>query len=597
MIVMVEVPPPGAGIGLGLKLTVVPGGIPDADKVTALLKAPRSVLSTVVFPADPCATVTVGGEAVSMKSDGVTVRVTMAVCWTPPPLPVTVMGYFPVGLLDPTLMATARFNPNPIPAPGGGVQQTAIVTLTVTPSDFILTASPPTVTVAQGSAGNTTVESTLLGAFNSAVTLSASGMPPGTTVSFNPNPIPAPGGGTSTMTIMVGANTPLGSYSITVTGNGAGLQHNFTVTLIVISSVWQQGFDFRGSLNFVNDPPGAKGVVSSTISPTVGGVTPYGWSYTAYFQTRNRKRSIDPRLAGTNSANNGTPGQFFVDLPAPGTYSLSLAMGDDGWQACWVQCQVQFLDGSTVLATVTGGPLSAGYFYDAQGNVWSAAQWPASNVSQQVTLVGSQLTVVVGSNNYTGDYTSIAYLGVTQVSTGPTFALQGPNSIIVGQGQYSTADIFTVLIGGFNSAINVSATGGPAGTTVTFNPSTIPAPGAGTSIMTVNVPQNAGLGNYPLTITAQGGGVIQKAIVVLTVTAADPPSFTLVVPTAVSAAPAGQVTGTISTTVSDGFNSAVSLSAAGGPGGTTISFNPSTIPAPGSGNSSMTINVPAGAAF
>src|SRR5271165_4821519 len=167
---------------------------------------------------------------------------------------------------------TVNFNPNPIPAPGagtstmtitagwstpvgtypitvttngGGVQQTAIVTLTVTPSDFILTASPPTVTVAQGSAGNTTVESTLLGAFNSAVTLSASGMPPGTTVSFNPNPIPAPGGGTSTMTIMVGANTPLGSYPITVTGNGAGLQHNFTVTLIVISSVWQQGFDFR----------------------------------------------------------------------------------------------------------------------------------------------------------------------------------------------------------------------------------------------------------------------------------------------------------------------------------------------------------------
>ena len=42
-------------------------------------------------------------------------------------------------------------------------------------------------------------------------------------------------------------------------------------------------------------------------------------------------------------------------LPAPGTYSLSLAMGDDGYPACWVQCQVQFLDGSTVLATITGG--------------------------------------------------------------------------------------------------------------------------------------------------------------------------------------------------------------------------------------------------
>src|SRR5271166_2213703 len=117
---------------------------------------------------------------------------------------------------------TVSFNPNPIPAPGagnstmtitvgnntptgtypitvtgngGGIQQSTTVSLTVTPTDFILTASPPTVTVAQGSAGNTTVRTTLLGIFNSAITLSASGMPSGTTVSFNPSTIPAPGGG------------------------------------------------------------------------------------------------------------------------------------------------------------------------------------------------------------------------------------------------------------------------------------------------------------------------------------------------------------------------------------------------------------------
>ena len=392
---------------------------------------------------------------------------------------------------------TVSFNPNPIPAPGsgsstmtinvgastatgtypitvtgngGGVQQTTTVTLTVTSTDFILTASPSTVTVAQGSAGNTTARTTLLGTFNSAITLSAAGMPSGTTISFNPNPIPAPGGGTSTMTIMVGANTPLGTYPITVTGNGGGLQHNFTVTLMVISSVWQQGFDFRASLNFVTDPPGATGVVLDTIFPTVGGLTTYGWSYTATLGDRNRNDTIDPRLAGINYVNNGPPGQFYVDLPAPGTYSLSLAMGDDGYQACWVQCQVQFLDGSTVLATMTGGPINSGYFYDARGNKWSAAQWPTNNVSQQVTLVGTQLTVQVGSNKYTGDYTPIAYLGVTQVSAGPTFALQAPNSVSVGQGQYSTADVFTILIGGFNSAINLSATGGPTGTSCDLQP-------------------------------------------------------------------------------------------------------------------------------
>ena len=38
VMVMVEVPEPGAGIGLGLKLTVVPEGTPEADKVMELLK-------------------------------------------------------------------------------------------------------------------------------------------------------------------------------------------------------------------------------------------------------------------------------------------------------------------------------------------------------------------------------------------------------------------------------------------------------------------------------------------------------------------------------------------------------------------------------
>ena len=90
---------------------------------------------------------------------------------------------------------------------------------------------------------------------------------------------------------------------------------------------------------------------------------------------------------------------------------------------------------------------------------------------------------------------------------------------------------------------------------------------------------------------------MQNVPVVLTVTATDPPSFTLAGPGTVSATAGSQASTTIQTAVTDGFNSAVSLSANGGPNGTTISFNPSTIPAPGSGSSIMTVNLPAGAAF
>ena len=50
LMVMVELPEPGAGIGLGLKLTVVPDGTPDADRLMALLKPPLMVVVIVDVP-------------------------------------------------------------------------------------------------------------------------------------------------------------------------------------------------------------------------------------------------------------------------------------------------------------------------------------------------------------------------------------------------------------------------------------------------------------------------------------------------------------------------------------------------------------------
>jgi kumamolisin len=53
---------------------------------------------------------------------------------------------------------------------------------------------------------------------------------------------------------------------------------------------------------------------------------------------------------------------------------------------------------------------------------------------------------------------------------------------------------------------------------------------------------------------------------------------------------------TVTTSVSGGFNSAISLSASGAPSGVTLSFNPASIAAPGSGTSTVTIAVAASVA-
>jgi hypothetical protein len=110
------------------------------------------------------------------------------------------------------------------------------ITVTAAPS-FTISASPSSLSVVQGKQGTSTITSTISNGFSSAITLSASGMPSGTTVSFNPNPIPAPGSGSSTMTITVGSSTPTGTYLITVTGSGGGVQQNTTVNLTVTALV------------------------------------------------------------------------------------------------------------------------------------------------------------------------------------------------------------------------------------------------------------------------------------------------------------------------------------------------------------------------
>jgi kumamolisin len=96
---------------------------------------------------------------------------------------------------------------------------------------FSLSASPSSVSVAQGASGTSTITSTTTGGFNSAVTLSASGQPSGVTVAFNPTSIT--GTGTSTMTMAVASTTIAGTYPITVTGTSGSTTETTTVTLTV----------------------------------------------------------------------------------------------------------------------------------------------------------------------------------------------------------------------------------------------------------------------------------------------------------------------------------------------------------------------------
>ena len=165
-----------------------------------------------------------------------------------------------------------------------------------------------------------------------------------------------------------------------------------------------------------------------------------------------------------------------------------------------------------------------------------------------------------------------------------------PTSLSVVQGGQGSSTISTTISGGFNSAINLTASGVPNGTTVSFNPNPIAAPGNGSSTMTINVGANTAVGTYPITVTGSGGGIQHSTTVTLTVTNGS--DFTISAsPMSLNLLQGSQGTSTITTTISGGFNSAISLSASGVPNGTIVSFSPNPISAPGGGQSTMTITV------
>jgi subtilase family serine protease len=208
-------------------------------------------------------------------------------------------------------------------------------------------------------------------------------------------------------------------------------------------------------------------------------------------------------------------------------------------------------------------------------------------------VVGYDLVTGWGSPNGTGLINALA-----PTSTTPAFNISvSPTAISVVQGNSGTSTVTTAVSGGFSSAIALSASGQPTGVTVSFNPTSIAAPGSGSSTVTLAVASTTAAGTYTITVTGTGGGLTESATVSLTVTAAGTPAFTLSTsPTSVSVAQGGSGTSTVTTAVSGGFNSAIALSASGQPTGVTVAFNPTSIAAPGSGTSTATFTVASTAA-
>jgi hypothetical protein len=114
----------------------------------------------------------------------------------------------------------------------GTLTHSTTVTLVVTPPpDFSITAAPSSRSVKRGFSAPYTATVTALNGFNGVVTFSVTGLPANTTGTFSPASVT--GHGTTTLLVVTTKKTPLGTYTLNITGTSGSLSHSATVSLKV----------------------------------------------------------------------------------------------------------------------------------------------------------------------------------------------------------------------------------------------------------------------------------------------------------------------------------------------------------------------------
>jgi hypothetical protein len=425
-------------------------------------------------------------------------------------------------------------------------------------SDFSIGASPSSLTVGQGSSGTSTISTAVTGGSVQTVSLSASGLPPGTSAGFSPASVTA--GGTSTMSVAVGAATAAGTYSITVTGTGTTATRTTTASLTVTAAgpslVTNGGFE-TGDLNGW----GTSGAFAPVIS------------------TSAHAGSYSVQLGSTSAVNGDSTLNQTVAIPS-GSSSSQLSFWyqphcPDAISFDQIQMQIRNTSGAT-LATVMNVCSNSG--------AWTNVTYDTSAFTGQ--------TIVLWFNDHDDGYpfdptyfllddvTLTAFTAATS-----DFSLgASPSSLTVAQGSSGTSTVSTAVTAGSAQTVSLSASGLPAGTSVGFSPASVTA--GGSSTMSVAVGAGTAAGTYSITVTATGTTATHTTTVSLTVTAAATSDFSLgASPSSLTVVGSNSTAYAVTITPQGGFTSAVSLSVSGLPNRTTGSFSPN----PATSTSTLTV--------
>ena len=395
--------------------------------------------------------------------------------------------------------------------------------------DFSLSASPTSLTVAQGASGSSTITVTPKNGFNGTVAFTASGLLSGVTASFSTAGV---------MTLAASSTAATGTSTVTVTGTSGSLSHTTTVALTVSAATAQPDFSLSASPSIVAISEGTSGTSTITVNPLNGftgtvALTASGLptGVTASFSTAHvlTLSASSTATAGTSTVTvTGTSGSLthtttitlsVSAVAAPdfnlsaSPASLSIAQGSSGTSTITIAPQNGF--SGTVALTASGAPTGVTASLSTAHVLTLAASSTAATGTSTVTITGTS-----GSLTHT---TTVALTVASPVSASLSAT---PSALSLAYQIGGTAPA--------TQSINVTTTG-----TVTYSVATTggswlsakPTSGSSSGPVTVSVSPTgltAGTYNGTVTITASGAtGSPQNVKVTLMVTPAGASSLTV----------------------------------------------------------------------
>jgi hypothetical protein len=463
--------------------------------------------------------------------------------------------------------------------------------------DFTIGASPSSVTITQGGNGTSTITITSLNGFNSATTLTASGLPSGVTAAFNPNPVtpPANGNVTSTLTLTASGTATTGTATVTITGTSGSTVHSTTISLTVNPAA-SPDFTIGASPSSVTVVQGGNGTSTITIT-----------SLNSFSSATTLSASGLP--SGVTAGFNPNP----VTPPANGSVNSTLTLTASGTATTGTSTVTitgtsgSLVHSTTISLTVqsSGGGLQVATYNStfktpACGSVGSGCDsGPSLLLGRDTMSGGAEPNQPNTINNSCADGTSGTFHSdesndrlVVQTTDGSNMAPGKTVTVSATVWAYSTytADHLDLYY-----AANASS---PSWVLI----GTITPTKAGAQTLSANYTLPSGGSNQAVRAQFRYNGSASSCTTgsyndhddLVFAVGAGTPGFTVSAsPNSVSVQQGSNATSTITVTSVNGFNSATTLTATGLPNGVTAAFNPNPVTPPANGTVTSTLTLTA----